>query len=186
MTVAAAEAAAPAKRPSEGDDGSCAPAAGWGGFRPPGVAQTWSGAAAPAEPRVSRPSRLNFFPARPSQSRGPYRRGEPELLRVVGMRACGVPMHPGQLSHSRTSGGRQGQSSRCPGRSSAQLGSQSRRLKCRFQSGFSGGRRPLGEASPVAAAICGTQRCRSVLFRICFPWASSPLGALFYFLTFQS
>lgn len=140
---------------------------------PPGVAQTWSGAAAPAEPRVSRPLPPKLLPCTsPPSPAGPYRRGEPELLRVVGMRACGVPMHPGQLSHSRTSGGRQGSKLPLPWPLLRATRVTVQTVKMPLPVWLLRRPPPTRRSSPVAAAICGTQRCRSVLS------ASASLGLL--------
>ena len=150
MTEAAAAAEAPAKR-APPREMKALRSRRWLGRLPgpPGVAQTWSGAAAPAEPRVSRPLPPKLLPCTsPPGPAGPYRRGEPERRELWACERAVSLRTQGSSATGALAVGVRAQSSRCTGRSSAQLGSPSRRLKCRFRSGFSGGRRPLGEAHP--------------------------------------
>lgn len=122
---------------------------------------------------MSRPLPPKLLPrTSPPGPAGPYRRGEPELLRVVGVRARGVPTHPGQLGHRRSSGG-------CQGSKLPLLWPLLRAIRVTVQTvkmplpvWLLRRPPPTRRSSPVAAAVCGAQRCRSVLS------ASASLGLL--------
>lgn len=103
------------------------------------------------------------------------------------MRARGVPVRPGQLSHQSASLGVRAQSSRCPGRSRRATRVTLQTVKCHFQPGFSGcccHHRPLTPRPQQLqfAALGGADLC----FPHLPPLGFQPLGALFSFLTFKS
>ena len=187
MTEAATAAAAPAKRAPPREMKALRSRRRLGRLPgPPGVAQTWSGAAAPGEPRVSRPLPPKLLPrTSPPGPAGPYRRGEPELLRVVGVRARGVPTHPGQLGHRRTSGGCQGSKLPLPWPLLRSIRVPVQTVKMPLPVWLLRRPPPTRRSSPVAAAICGAQPCRSVFSESASLGLLAP-GCSFYFLTFQS